>query len=92
MAEKKHPLLDLEAIAIDLALRRFRIYLAGEPDITIITDHKQFCAIFSGKKPWPILTDHMKLRHQDIVFSVQYQKGKTNPTDYEGENHLLRFQ
>ena len=50
MAENKYPQLDLEAVAIDFTLRRFRIYLAGAPDITIITDHKLLCAIFNGKK------------------------------------------
>ena len=79
MAEKKYPQLDLEAMAIDFALR---IYLVGAPDITIITDHKLLCAIFNGKKTGSIRTDDMKLRHQDIVFSVEYQKGQINPTDY----------
>ena len=53
-AENKYPQLDLEAMAIDFALRRFRIYLAGAPHITIVTDHKPLCAIFNGKKPGSI--------------------------------------
>ena len=34
------------------------------------------------KKTGSIQTDRIKLRHQDILFSVEYQKGKVNPTDY----------
>lgn len=34
------------------------------------------------KKRDSIQTDRMKLRHQDIVFSAEYQKGKANPTDF----------
>lgn len=34
------------------------------------------------KKRGSIQTDRMKLRHQDIVFSAEYQKGKANPTDF----------
>ena len=78
MAEKKYPQLDLEAMAISFALR----ILAGAPDITILTDHKPLCATFNRKKPGSVQTDCMKLRQQYIVFSVAYQKGKINPTDY----------
>ena len=46
----KYQQLDLEAMAIDFALREFTIYPAGAPDITIITDHKPVCAIFNEKK------------------------------------------
>lgn len=50
MTTKKYPQLDPEAMAIAFVLRRFRVYLAGAPNITIITDHKQLCTISSGKK------------------------------------------
>ena len=46
MAEKKYPQLDLEAMAINFALR----ILAGAPDITILTNHKPLCATFNRKK------------------------------------------
>ena len=80
MTEKKYTQLDLEAMAIGFVFRRSRIYLAGAPDIAIITHHKLLCAIFNGKKSGSSRTDRMKLRHQDIVFSEEYQKGKI--TDY----------
>ena len=48
----------------------------GAPDTTITTDHKY------GKQTGPIWMNCMKLRHQGIVFSVEYQKFKIYPTDY----------
>ena len=39
-AESRYPQLDLDATAIDFALRRFRNFLAGAPQVLIITDHK----------------------------------------------------
>ena len=41
--ESRYLQLDLEATAIDFALRRFRNYLVGTPQVFIITDHKPLC-------------------------------------------------
>ena len=45
-AESRYPLLDLEALAIDFRLRRFRNYLIGAP----------LCPIFNGKPQRSIST------------------------------------
>ena len=43
--------LDLEATAVDFALRRFRLYLQGAPNDTIIvTDHHPLLNLFNRKK------------------------------------------
>ena len=82
-AESRYPQLDLEALAIDFGLRHFRNYLIGAPHkITVITDHKPLCSIFSGKRQGSIRTERIKLRHQDIQFEVVYQQGKHNQSDY----------
>ena len=82
-AEQRYPQIDLEALTLDFALRRFRNYLVGAPDkVQVITDHKPLCAIFNGRNRGSIRTDRIKLRHQDINFHVLYQQGKNNPTDY----------
>ena len=39
--ERRYLQLDLEALAIDFGLRRFRLYVVGAPEInTVVTDHK----------------------------------------------------
>ena len=82
-AEKNYPQIDLEAMAIDYALRRFRNYIVGAPtSIQVITDQKPLCPIFNGKRKGSIRTERVKLRHQDICMNVIYQKGKINQSDY----------
>ena len=76
-AEKNYTQIDLEAMAIDFALQRFCLYLAGSPDDTvIITDHSPLMNNFNGKCSGSIRTERIKLRHQDIRFCVNYQKGQ----------------
>ena len=82
-AEQRYPQIDLEALAIDFALRRFRQYIVGSPTkIQVITDHQPLCSIFNGKRQGSIRTERIKLRHQDIRFTVTYQRGKINQSDY----------
>ena len=67
--EKNYAQIDLEALAIDFALRRFRSYLVGSPnDTVIITDHSPLMNVFHGKRSDSIRTERIKLRHQDIDF------------------------
>ena len=82
-AESRYPQIDLEAMGIDFALRRFRNYLVGAPmKVKVITDHKPLCPIFNGSRTGTIRTERVKLRHQDIRFEVEYQRGKINQADY----------
>ena len=82
-AKKNYAQIDLEAMAIDFALRRFRSYLVGSPnDTVIITDHSPLMNILNGKRSGSIRTERIKLRYQDIRFCVNYQKGQYNPADY----------
>ena len=82
-AEKNYAKIDLETMAIDFALRRFRSYLVGSPnDTVIITDHSPLMNIFNGKRSGSIRTERIKLRYQDIRFCVNYQKGQYIPADY----------
>ena len=57
--------------------------MVGSPNETvIITDHSPLISIFNGKRSGSIRTERIKLRHQDIRFIVDYQKGQNNPADY----------
>ena len=82
-AEPRYPQIDLEGMAIDFALKRFRFYLVGAPKVqVVITDHKPLVPMFSNTRPGSTRIETIKLRHQDIDFSVMYQKGKSNMSDY----------
>ena len=55
----------------------------GSPTkIQVITDHQSLCSIFNGKRQGSIRTERIKLRNQDIRFTVTYQRGKINQSDY----------
>jgi hypothetical protein len=69
-------------MAVDFALRRYRQYLVGGPEIPIFTDHKPLVAIFDSKRKGSVRTQRIQLRHQDIPYSVRWQPGKFNPADY----------
>ena len=81
-AESRYPQLDLEVTAIDFALRRFQNYLVGAPQVLIITDHKPLCPIFNSHRHGSIRTNRIKLHHQNINYTVQYQHGKATQPDY----------
>ena len=47
-ADQTYAQLDLEAMAVDFALRRFCLYLLGAPnDTTIVTDHRPLLCVFN---------------------------------------------
>ena len=81
--ERNYPQLDLEALAIDFALRRFRHYVVGDPKVvTVVTDHKPLVSIFRNTRRGSVRTDRIKLRHQDVNYTVVYQKGGSNRADF----------
>ena len=50
-AEQNYAQLDLEAMAVDYALRRFRTYLIGsQHENAIATDHLPLLNVFNGKR------------------------------------------
>ena len=80
--EARYAQIDLESLAVDYALRRFRFYIAGGPRVTIITDHKPLVSIFKNIRKGSIRTERIKLRHQDIDYEVLWEKGSVNRADY----------
>ena len=80
--ESRYPQLDLEALAVDYGLRRFRFYLVGGPTVQVLTDHKPLVSIFKNIRKGSSRTDKIKLRHQDLQYEVVWKKGKLNKADY----------
>ena len=70
-AEKNYPQIDIEAVALDFALRRFRKYIIGAPqNITVVTDHLPLISMFNGKRLDSFRTNRIKMRHQDVMYNV----------------------
>ena len=80
--ESRYPQLDLEALAVDFGLRRFRFFIAGAQPTTIVTDHKPLESILKNARTGSIRTERIKLRHQDLSYTVKWKKGETNVADY----------
>ena len=72
--ERRYPQIDLEAMAVDFGLRRFREYCVGAENITVVTDHRPLKAVFENKRLGSIRIDRTKLRHQDINFNILWRK------------------
>ena len=82
-AEKHYAQLDLEGLSVDYGLRRFREYLVGSPLVVrVVTDHKPLVPIFNSRRKGSVRTQRIKLRHQDVPYSLEYRKGKLNQSDY----------
>ena len=47
-------------------------------------------SVFNGKRNGSIRTERIKLRHQDIRFSLQYKKVIKNPADYLSRHDIPR--
>ena len=80
--ETRYPQIDLESLAVDFGLRRYRFYIAGGPQVTVVTDHKPLRSIFKNLRKGSVRSERIKLRHQDIDYEVVWQKGTTNAADY----------
>ncbi|XP_059084607.1 uncharacterized protein LOC131881686 [Tigriopus californicus] len=69
-------------MAVDFGLRKMKVYLVGNPQVTVVTDHKPLVAIFRGTRPGSMRSERIILRHQDISYSVVWKQGKENPADF----------
>ena len=72
-------IVDLEALAIDISFRRFRSYILGSPNETVvIMDHFPIISIFNGKRSGYTRAKRIKLRLQNIRFYVTYNSTVCN--------------
>ena len=80
--ERRYHQLDLEALAVDFGLRRFRQYIVGGPQTVVVTDHKPLVSIFRETRRGSVRTDRIQLRHQDVSYKVVYRPGRENMADF----------
>ena len=79
-AETNYSVTEVELVAILYSLKKFRHYLAGNPDLTVLTDHKALCGVIS--KSLSELQNsrlcRIRLAMSDYSFKVTYTQGKAH--------------
>lgn len=79
--ESRYSQTEREALAIVWACEHFNMYTNGAKHFTVITDHKPLENIWKKPKPTPRL-QRWGLRLQPYKFTIKYQPGSSNPSDY----------
>jgi hypothetical protein len=73
--------LERKALAVKFGCLKFDHYLSGDPDFTIITDHKPLLGLYKpGSRPPPRI-ERWALRIQHLNFRLRYEPGPKNAAD-----------
>ncbi len=79
--ESRYSQTEREALAIVWACEHFDMYTNGASNFNIITDHKPLENIWKKTNPTPRI-QRWGLRLQPYKFTISYQPGSSNPSDY----------
>ena len=66
-------------------------YVVRGPSVQVVTDHKPLNSIFADTRKSSIRTDWIKTRHQDMDCAVIWEKGESNPADYQSRQEPQRI-
>ena len=87
--ETRYAQIEIESAAVHFAVRRNHIYLYGLPHYTVSTDHKPLVPIYNSyRADIPLRIQKHKLNLQGYNFTLIYEPGKDNPTDYTSRHPL----
>ncbi|XP_059088767.1 uncharacterized protein LOC131884886 [Tigriopus californicus] len=89
--EKRYPQLDLKALAVDYGLQEMRIYLAGNPDVTVATDHKPLLPIFRGTRPGLVQSDRIIFSELTILAGGNVIRGERPILPCELQSKAIRM-
>ena len=79
--ERRYNQIEREALAVKFGCLKFDHYLSGDPDFTIITDHKPLLGLYKpGSRPPPRI-ERWALRIQHLNFRLRYEPGPKNAAD-----------
>jgi len=86
--EQRYAAMEGESLAILQGVTANRMFLYGIP-IVVVTDHKPLVNLYNNpKKQGPARVEHHHLKLQGYRFEVKYEKGETNPTDYNSRHPI----
>ena len=75
--ESRYAPIELEALAIEWAIRRSKIYLLGS-NFKVQTDHKPLVGIFNRRDTENLRLQRIMEKVDNYTFTVEYVKGKTH--------------
>ena len=81
--ETRYSQIEVESLAVKFAIEKNYIYLYGLPHFEVITDHKPLLTIYNKyvQDLSPRIRNH-KFQTQGYNFTLKYEKGINNPSDY----------
>jgi hypothetical protein len=80
--EQRYSQIEREALAIKWGCENFHLYLYGHPFV-VITDHRPLVPLFNKSMSHPpARIERWILRLQHYSYTVRYEKGALNPSDY----------
>ena len=84
-AEKRYSQTEKDALAVNWAKTRFRIYMLGAPKFMIIISHKLLIPMFNKAcSKLPPIIEKLIMGMQDVDYEIVYEPGKdaADPMDY----------
>ena len=86
--EQRYAPVEGESLAILFGVTTNRMYLHGMK-FEVITDHKPLVSLYNNpRKQAPARIENHRLKLQQYRMIVKYEKGSTNPTDYNSRHPL----
>lgn len=81
--ETRYSQIDIESMAIYAGIMKCHIYLYGLKSFEVVTDHQPLLPLYNKfKENMPPRVKHHKIMTQGYNYTVRYEKGASNPSDY----------
>ena len=81
--ETRYSQIDAESLAIYTGIMKCHIYLYGLQSFEVVTDHQPLLALYNKfKQTIPPRVQHHKIMTQGYAYTVRYERGQLNPSDY----------
>jgi hypothetical protein len=81
--ETRYSQIEVESLSIYTGIMKAHIYLYGLKEFVVVTDHEPLLSLYNKyKETIPPRVKHHKIMTQGYNYTLVYEKGSTNPSDY----------
>ena len=81
--ETRYSQIEVESLSIYTGIMKCHIYLYGLKEFVVVTDHQPLLPLYNkGKETMPPRVKHHRTMTQGYNYTVVYEKGSTNPSDF----------
>ena len=88
-AERRYSQIEVESLAVYVGIVKNHMYLYGLKHFELITDHMPLVGLYNKpKQEMPPRIKHHKTMTQGYGYTVVYEKGVNNPSDYMSRHPL----